>query len=141
MKKQRGKTFAFIVFNSIEERDAGKSAIEKMEVAGKRLTCKDVERRSSIERRRTCKRNGQVRSERGTRIWVEKMRNGERSRKSSRQWRVRFSIAACNTTRQDDERHRGSVVECAIRRADISEGERDAPGSEALQSANQPKRP
>lgn len=42
MKKQRGKTFAFIVFNSIEERDAGKCAIERMEVGGKRLTCKDV---------------------------------------------------------------------------------------------------
>ena len=42
VKKQRGKQFAFVTFNSIEEREAARPLIECIEVEGKKLKCKDV---------------------------------------------------------------------------------------------------
>ena len=54
VKKQRGKTFAFIMFNSIEEREEAKSLLEAIEVGGKHLTCKDAnaqKKRSNQKRR------------------------------------------------------------------------------------------
>lgn len=48
VKKQRGKQFAFVTFNSVEEREAARPLIECIEVEGKKLKCKEVRR---VERR------------------------------------------------------------------------------------------
>ena len=42
VKKQRGKQFAFVTFNTIEERDTAWKLIEEIEVEGKLLKCKEV---------------------------------------------------------------------------------------------------
>ena len=42
VKKQRGKQFAFVTFNTIEERDTAWKLIEEIEVEGKKLKCKEV---------------------------------------------------------------------------------------------------
>lgn len=42
VKKQRGKTFGFVLFNSLKEREAGKSLLETLTCDGKHLVCKDV---------------------------------------------------------------------------------------------------
>ena len=44
VKKQRGKQFAFVTFNSIEERETARPLIECIEVEGKKLKCKEVGR-------------------------------------------------------------------------------------------------
>lgn len=42
VKKQRGKTFGFVMFNSLEERETGKTLLETLTCDGKHLICKDV---------------------------------------------------------------------------------------------------
>ena len=42
VKKQRGKQFAFVTFNTIEERDTAWKLIEEIEVEGNKLKCKEV---------------------------------------------------------------------------------------------------
>lgn len=42
VKKQRGKTFGFVIFNSLEEREAGKALLETLKCDKKQLVCKDV---------------------------------------------------------------------------------------------------
>ena len=49
MKKQRGKTFGFVIFNSLEEREAGKALLETLKCDKKQLVCKDVSTVSANE--------------------------------------------------------------------------------------------
>ena len=90
VKKQRGKTFAFIMFNSIEEREEAKSLLEAIEVGGKHLTCKDVGDGSICCCRRMRKRSAQIRNVGMMRMEIE-LRNAA----NQRQRVVRVVVAFC----------------------------------------------
>ena len=49
VKKQRGKTFGFVMFNSLEEREMGKALLETLKCEEKQLVCKDVRASSANE--------------------------------------------------------------------------------------------
>lgn len=42
MRKQKGRTFAFVTFNSMEDRNEGIKIMETIQVENRHLVCKDV---------------------------------------------------------------------------------------------------
>ena len=92
MKKQRGKTFAFIMFNSIEEREEAKSLLETIQVGGKHLTCKDVGYGNTCCCRQMRKRSVQIKN-----VSVMRMRMELENVGNLLRWRItRVEIVFCD---------------------------------------------
>lgn len=83
VRKQKGKTFAFVTFDTIENRNEGIKVIETIQVEKHNLVCKDVLLSSSINNRPICRRSVHP-SEKQTnkRVMVSRIRRQRKRRLS-----------------------------------------------------------